>query len=122
MGMVSGVAPAAVTLPEDAVTDVTDHRLRGTLSRWWQIVEIRTKLGSGGRLVIPSGYRRALGVSPGDEVILVLEDGAVRVLTPREAVRRAQSLVRRYVAPSARLADELIQDRRKEARRESRRP
>jgi AbrB family looped-hinge helix DNA binding protein len=88
----------------------------------WQIMEVRARLGSGGRLVIPSEYRRALGVAPGDEVILVLEEGAVRVLTPREAVRRAQSLVRRYVAAGARLADELIQDRRREARRESRRP
>ena len=42
------------------------------------MTETRTKLGEGGRVVIPAEYRRTLGVGPGDEVILALEDGAVR--------------------------------------------
>jgi AbrB family looped-hinge helix DNA binding protein len=77
-----------------------------------------TKLGEGGRLVIPAGYRRALGLDPGDAVILVLEEGAVRILTPREAVRRAQAAVRSHIPAGRSLADELIAERRRESLRE----
>jgi bifunctional DNA-binding transcriptional regulator/antitoxin component of YhaV-PrlF toxin-antitoxin module len=77
-----------------------------------------TKLGEGGRLVIPAEYRKALGVEVGDEVVLMLEEGSLRVLTPREGIRRAQELVRSYIPSGQRLADELIAERRKESRGE----
>jgi len=79
---------------------------------------VMTKLGEGGRLVIPVEYRRELGVETGDELVLVLEDKSIRVSTPREAIRRAQALVRKYVPEGRRLSDELIADRRREAQRE----
>lgn len=74
-----------------------------------------TKLGAGGKLVLPLAYRRALGVSPGDDLVLLMDDGEVRLLTPREATRRAQALVRRYIPAGRRLADELIAERRRGA-------
>lgn len=75
-------------------------------------------IGEGGRLVIPAAYRQALGVREGDEVILQLAQGELRILTLDQALRRAQTLVRRYVPAGRSLADELIQERRQEARRE----
>jgi AbrB family looped-hinge helix DNA binding protein len=83
-----------------------------------QMERIVTKMGDGGRLVIPAEYRRALGVEPGDELVLVLEENSVRVLTPREGIRRAQALVRSYVQEGTRLSDELIQERRRSAEHE----
>lgn len=74
-----------------------------------------SRLGEGGRLVIPVEYRRALGVEVGDELVLTLEDGSLRVTTPREAIRRAQALVRSYVPEGRSLSDELIADRRRES-------
>ena len=79
---------------------------------------IVTKMGDGGRLVIPVEYRRALGVEPGDELVLVLEENSVRVLTPREGIRRAQALVRSYIPEGDRLSDELVRERRRSAERE----
>jgi len=79
--------------------------------------QILARLGEGGRLVIPAEYRKALGVDVGDELVLVLEEGSLRVSTPREAIRRAQALVRSYVPEGKRLSDELIAERRKESRR-----
>jgi AbrB family looped-hinge helix DNA binding protein len=76
-----------------------------------------TRIGSGGRVVIPAEYRRALGVGPGDDVVMLLEDGEVRILSVKQAVARAQALVRRYVAEGSSLAGELIADRRDEAAR-----
>jgi AbrB family looped-hinge helix DNA binding protein len=77
-----------------------------------------TKLGEGGRLVIPAEYRRELGVESGDELVLILEEKTMRVLTPREAIRRAQALVRSYIPEGRMLSDELIEERRKESQAE----
>jgi len=49
------------------------------------MIQIKTKLGEGGRIVIPAEYRQALGLQVGDEVILRLEDGSLRIFTPRQA-------------------------------------
>ena len=78
------------------------------------MAEIKTKLGNGGRIVIPARYREKMGARVGDELVLVLEGPTVRVLTPREAVRRAQSLVRRYARPEKSLSEDLLEERRQE--------
>jgi AbrB family looped-hinge helix DNA binding protein len=79
---------------------------------------IRTKVTEGGRIVIPSEYRRALGLCAGDTVHLRLEDGEIRVFTLEHAIRKAQELVRQYVPEGVSLVDELIAERRAEAERE----
>lgn len=79
---------------------------------------IKAHLSQGGRIVIPAGYRKALGLKPGDDVVLVLEGNEVRLVTPRQAVKRAQSLVRQFVPKGRALADDLIKDRRQEVRLE----
>ncbi len=76
------------------------------------MIEVKARLGEAGRLVIPAEFRRALGLEAGDEVLVVLDGDELRVLTARQAVRRAQALVGRYVDPATSLADELIAERR----------
>ena len=76
------------------------------------------KLDKTGRLVIPSQFRRELGLSPGSEVIVACEEGELRVYTREQALRRVQEYFRRFVPPGVSLVDELIADRREEARRE----
>ncbi len=75
-------------------------------------VYYRPKLGKDGRLVIPAPYRKALGIEPGDNVMLVLGDGELRMMSTSGAVKRAQSLVRQYVGAGRRLSEELIRERR----------
>jgi AbrB family looped-hinge helix DNA binding protein len=75
---------------------------------------MKTKIREGGRLVIPSAYRKALGIKPGDEVLLTLEDGEIRVTSTRLAVAKVQSLVRRYIPEGRSLSGELIHERREE--------
>ncbi len=79
------------------------------------VIEAKAKLGEAGRLVIPAEFRRALGLEAGDEVLVVLDGDELRILTAREAVRRAQALVGRYVAATTSLAEELIAERRASA-------
>lgn len=78
-----------------------------------------TRVGKGGRVVVPSEYRRVLGLEPGEEVIVTLEEDHVRIQRPDQAIRGAQELVRRYVGSGVRLAEELLADRRDEARRDA---
>ena len=79
---------------------------------------VSTKIADGGRVVIPAEHRRALGLEVGDEVIIRVVDGELRILTRAEAIRRAQSLVRRKVKKGRSLVDELTNERRTEAANE----
>lgn len=76
------------------------------------------QVGPDGRVVIPAAYRRLLGIETGGPVLMLLEDGEVRLVGRDAAVRRAQGLVARYIPGGARLAGELIAERRAEAARE----
>jgi AbrB family looped-hinge helix DNA binding protein len=78
---------------------------------------MKTIIREGGRLVIPSAYRKALGLKPGDEVHLSLEEGEIRIVSMCQTVARAQALVRRYIPKGRKLSEELIKDRREEAAR-----
>ena len=76
--------------------------------------QIKTKLGDGGRIVIPAEYREAMGLHVGDEVILRLEGKELHIFTLKQAIWRAQELVNRYIPQERSLADELIAERRLE--------
>lgn len=78
----------------------------------------RARIGEGGRLVIPARLRTELGLRVGDDVILEVQNGELHVRSLKDAIARAQALVRRYVPEGRSLADELIAERRREAERE----
>lgn len=78
----------------------------------------RLRVGAAGRLVLPHRFRKSLGVKPGDEVVAVLEEGRVVIMSREQAWKSAQEIVRRYVPKGLSLADELIAERRREAARE----
>ena len=73
------------------------------------------RMGSAGRFVIPAKLRKAIGLKPGDPVIVRLSEEGLILTTPELAIRTAQALVRKHVSRDQRLADELIQERRHEA-------
>ena len=79
---------------------------------------LSTRLAKGGRIVIPAEFRRELGLQTGDEVILRLIDGEVRIKTRREAIKEAQAIVRKHVKKDRSLVEELKRERREEAQRE----
>ena len=79
---------------------------------------VKTAVGEGGRVVLPSAFRKALGVKVGDEVIMTLEDDGLRITTTAMAVKRSQALVRRYVKRTRSLSGELRRERRREADRD----
>ncbi len=80
--------------------------------------EARLRINENGRVVIPAAFRKALGINPGDEVILSLEEDELRITTMKRRIERAQRHVRKYVKPGVSLVDELIAERREAAKRE----
>ena len=78
----------------------------------------RLKIGENGRISIPAAFRRELGVRPGDELIARVEDGELRITSPKLALERARRIIGRYLKDGDDLADSLIADRRAEAARE----
>lgn len=76
--------------------------------------ETTVKISEGGRIVIPAEYRKQLGLEIGDELILRVEQGELKLLTHQQAIRQAQELVSRYVPKERSLSDELIAERRGE--------
>ncbi|MGB2603678.1 MAG: AbrB/MazE/SpoVT family DNA-binding domain-containing protein [Candidatus Sulfotelmatobacter sp.] len=80
--------------------------------------ESQTRINENGRVVIPASFRQALGIKPGDTVVLRLDNGELRITTLRQRLAKAQQLVRKHVARNRSLADELIAERREAAKRE----
>ena len=80
--------------------------------------EARLRVNENGRVVIPAPFRKALGINPGDEVVLRLEDDGLRITTLKHRLERAQRRIQRYVRPGRSLATELITERREAAKRE----
>jgi AbrB family looped-hinge helix DNA binding protein len=78
----------------------------------------KTRLSSNGRIVIPAEMRQELGLRAGESVFLDVEDGALRVESYPTRLRRIQESLRKFIPPGRILSDELIAERREEARRE----
>ena len=76
-------------------------------------------IGPDGRVMIPAAFREALGLQEGDNIQLRLEGEEVRILDRDTAIREAQELVSKYVPDGVSLVDELIEERRREAKKEN---
>lgn len=82
------------------------------------VLNDRVRLNESGRIVIPAKIRRKLGLSAGDTLVLSVEDDVLKIESHRTRVRRVQESMRKYITPGRVLSDELIAERREEARRE----
>ncbi len=75
-------------------------------------------VGERGRVVLPAGLRARLGLKTGDRLVFILDgSGSLRVISARELASRLAGLFA-DIAPGRVLSDELIAERREEARRE----
>ena len=83
-----------------------------------RVPKSHTRIGAGGRLVIPAEIRRELGLEEGEPVVMRVVDGELRLWTLSEGIRRAQELASAYVSPGESVVDELLAERRAEVERE----
>ena len=80
---------------------------------------VSVRLMPGGHVALPPTLTKALGIQEGDNVVLRLEGDELRLYSRDTAIKRMQELVARHVPAGANLVDELIAERRREARREA---
>lgn len=78
------------------------------------------RLDSAGRIVVPAAMRAAMLAKAGDTLVAQVVDGELRVVSREWVMRRIDEEAKRFKAanPGVSLVDELIADRREEARRE----
>jgi len=67
-------------------------------------------------MVVPAPIRRALGFQPGEALVARVEDDCLVIEKPESVERRIRARFRQSAGRS--LAEELIAERREEARRE----
>jgi bifunctional DNA-binding transcriptional regulator/antitoxin component of YhaV-PrlF toxin-antitoxin module len=101
-----GAPPIAGSLMASAAREGIRHRMS-------------LKVDAGGRVLIPSPVREAMRVGEGDTVLAWLEDGALHLVSTEVARRQAQELAAKLMRGAGGLADELIAERREEARHEA---
>ncbi|MER8827577.1 AbrB/MazE/SpoVT family DNA-binding domain-containing protein [Mesorhizobium sp. M0938] len=81
----------------------------------------RIKLGEGGRFVIPAAMREEMGVRPGEDLILHVENGELRVRSWLQNLRRVQAELSALKKPEESVVDEFLKERREEQRRSDKR-
>ena len=74
------------------------------------------QLGAQGRVVVPAPIRKALGFRPGEMLVARVEDDHLVIEKPESVERRIRDRFRKSRRRS--LAEELLAERRAEARRE----
>ena len=81
---------------------------------------VYTHVDKHGRIVIPADIRAALGLEPGEEVSLEVNDGRLEIQNVTRAIRESRGIARRLgnIDPSRSIVDEFIAERRAEAERE----
>lgn len=77
-----------------------------------------TKVSDGGKLNLPAALRRQLGIEPGTQVLLRVEDGELRVRTVQASLRRLQEDARRVFSGSGDSVNRFLAERRAEAVRD----
>ena len=80
--------------------------------------EFRTKIGQNGRMLIPAECRHAMNLNVGDEVTILVNDSEATFYSLEHAVKRAQTIMKKYLKKGEKLSEELIAARRKEAKNE----
>lgn len=79
----------------------------------------RIRLGERGRLVLPAEVRKQLNLREGDQLVVTVQpDGSLRLMSPRQIVRETRGLYRARAGRRS-LTDEVIAQRRAEARAET---
>lgn len=76
---------------------------------------VRLKVAPGGRLVLPPEVLAGMGLGEDGTVTARLEDGELRLITPRVALRRLRAMVREFDTGTGSVVDEFIAEKRREA-------
>lgn len=78
----------------------------------------RSKVDSSGRIVLPADVRERQQIHVGDQVVLIEGETGLQVKSLQQAISDAQAVFAQLAPPDVMLSDDLIRERREEAKRE----
>lgn len=79
---------------------------------------LRAKISKGGKISIPSLYRKKLHFKDGEEVLLDIQNDTLIISSLRCTLEKSRQLVSQYHSNDESLVDKLIAERREEAKYE----
>ena len=77
--------------------------------------KVKLTIGSGGRINLPARQRKVLDLREGDDIVVGVENGGLRIESRDLAISRAQKKVKKRLGEGRSLSKELIAERRAEA-------
>lgn len=77
----------------------------------------KAKVIKGGKISIPSIYRKSLSIKEGDEIIFNLDHDRLTMIPVTKSLQEVRSMISKY-HPNQSLVDKLIMERRAEAKNE----
>lgn len=90
----------------------------GAADRPGDVASQKLRVAEDGRIVIPAEMRSAMLIDESGHLTARVVDGELRVLAPRAALFKLRRMVREKAPDGVSVVDELIAERRAEARRE----
>ncbi|HTT84091.1 MAG TPA: hypothetical protein VMF67_11460 [Rhizomicrobium sp.] len=81
---------------------------------------VRLDIGPDGDVRLPKHILDAAGSGPGKHLLVRFDDDEIKLVTPEATTRKIRAWVRKHVPEGVSLADELIDERRREFEREER--
>jgi len=79
---------------------------------------LRAKISKGGKISIPSLYRKMLHFKDGEEVVLDMKNDTLVISSLRCVLEKSRQLINQYHYNNESLVDKLIAERREEAKDE----
>ena len=79
---------------------------------------LRAKISKGGKISIPSLYRKKLQFKDGEEVLFDMKNDTLVISSLRCVLQKSRQLVNQYHPTDESLVDKLIAERREEAQYE----
>jgi AbrB family looped-hinge helix DNA binding protein len=79
------------------------------------MLQKHAKIREGGRLIIPASYRKALNLHTGDELIMQLEEGEIRIFPQSQAIQRIRTAFRKNITKKISYTDDFIAFRKKDS-------
>ena len=77
----------------------------------------QTRMTKEGRVLIPVAVRQELGFGENEPLSIYVQDGEVRIVSRIHAVRQMQQRMAKYKKAGESVVDELLRERREEAKR-----
>ncbi|CAN5245377.1 hypothetical protein BH10PSE19_BH10PSE19_14720 [soil metagenome] len=80
--------------------------------------EYKAKISENGRILIPAIIRNQLHLEVGDELVMRVKNDELHLISFKSAIKKAQTLVNKYISPNQSLVADLKAARQAEAENE----